>query len=138
MKLPLLIAASALTAGLYATLRKTGSSLSGARRRRGGLRGEAEARELLLFCENDGDLYRQQVQPIEKNLAKKLAKGQYDHTKAKKLWGYLADNCAKKYVKEFGGGLPWHTMFSTADRRDVAAKFADSFLNEYKIQHKIA
>lgn len=130
MKLPILIAAGALTAGLFVTLKKSGASLSGARRRRGGLRGETEARDLLLFCENDGDLYRQQVQPIQKNLEKKMAKGVYNHEKAKKLWGHLADNCAKKYVKEFGGGS-WHKLFSTADRRHVAAAFADDFRDNH-------
>ena len=127
----------ALGAGGYVLLKRSGH-LSGARgrRRRGGFRGAVEANELLLFCDNDGDLYRQQVQPIEKNLSKKIKKGVYDHTKAKKLWGYLADNCAKKYAKEFGDGQPWHKMFSTADRREVASKFADSFKNEYEIQHR--
>jgi hypothetical protein len=124
-----LLAAGALGAGVYATLRKQHGGLSGSRRR--GLRGPTEARELLLFCENDGDLYRQQVQPIEKNQKRKLAKGVYDFEKSKKLYGYLADNCAKKYAKEFGDGMPWHKMFSTADRREVAKAFADSFKSEY-------
>jgi hypothetical protein len=101
------------------------------RRKRSSFRGPTEVRELQLFCENDSQLYRQQVQPIEKNLKKKVAKGVYDHEKSKKLWGYLADNCARKYVKEFGGGLPWHKMFSTADRREVAKAFADSFKSEH-------
>jgi len=123
-------------AGVWA-MRGRGGSLSGSRRRRRvGLRGPHEVRELKLYCENDGDLYRQQVQPIHRNLEKKIAKGVYDHAKAKKLWMYLADNCAKKYAKEFGSpGTPWHKMFSTADRREVAAEFADEFKNEYDIQH---
>jgi hypothetical protein len=130
-----LAAAGAVGAGLYATLRKGGGHLSGARRR-GGLRGEHEARELLLTCENDGDLYRQQVQPIEKNLKRKMEKGIYDHEKSKKLWMYLADNCARKYAKEYGDGRPWHKMFSTADRREVAKAFADSFRDEHLHQAK--
>lgn len=126
-----LAAAGALGVGAWATLRKGGGSLSGARRR-GGLRGEHEARELQLFCENDGDLYRQQVQPIEKNLKRKMEKGIYDHEKSKKLWGYLADNCARKYAKEFSySSVPWHKVFSTADRREVAKNFADSFRDEH-------
>lgn len=134
----LLATASALGVGLYATLKKPGSvtSMSGYRRRRGGLRGPHEERELQLYCENDGDIYRQQISMIEKNLAKRLAKGTYDHEKAKKLWMYAADNCAKKYNKEFGNesGLPWHKMFSTADRRAVAETFANSFKQEYDYQ----
>jgi hypothetical protein len=130
-----LAAAGAVGLGAWATFKRHGSPLSGARRR-GGLRGEHEARELLLTCENDGDLYRQQVQPIEKNLTRKIQKGVYDHEKAKKLWMYLADNCARKYAKEFGDGRPWHKMFTTADRREVAKAFADSFKTEYDIQHR--
>lgn len=130
-----LAAVGALGAGLYFTLRKGGGGLSGTRTRLR-LRGPVEVRELKLTCENDGDLYRQQVQPIHKNLEKRLAKGTYDHAKAKKLWMYLADNCARKYAKEFGDGTPWHKMFSTTDRREVAKEFADEFLNEHEIQNR--
>lgn len=118
------LAVGAVTVGVWAA--KGTRGLNGSSRRRG-LGGEHEARELHLYCENDGDLYRQQVEPIRKNLRKKMEKGIYDHEKAKKLWMYLADNCARKYVKEFGGGMPWHKMFSTADRREVAKEFADNF-----------
>lgn len=138
-----LAAAGALGAGLYFTLRKGGGGeLSGSRRRRGGLRGEDEVHELYLYCENDEPLYRQQRQPIEKNLTKKLEKGIYDHEKAKKLWGYFATNCAKKYAKDVGSdfltdrtGVPWNKMFSMADRRALATKFADHFRTEHNIQH---
>lgn len=129
----LALALAAVGVGAFVEYRRTGSLLGGSsRRRRSNLRGEHEAHELLLFCENDGDLYRQQVKPIEANLAKKLAKGVYDHEKAKKLWGYLAESCARKYVKEFGDErTPWHKMFSTADRRGVAKAFADSWRQEH-------
>lgn len=136
-----LAAAGALGAGLYLTLRKGSGGLSGSRRR-GGLRGDVEVNKLYLYCENDEPLYRQQRQSIEKNLTKKLEKGVYDHEKAKKLWGYFAESCAKKYAKEFGSdfltdrtGVPWSKMFSTADRRAVAAKFADHFRTEHEIQY---
>ena len=131
------------TRGLHSPGHRGGTNGFGRSRLRGrrtkrsrGLRGPTEVRELSLYCENDGDLHRQQVQPIEKNLAKRLAKGTYDHEKSKKLWGYLADNCAKKYAKEFGDGTPWHKMFSTADRREVAREFADSFKQEHDVQAK--
>ncbi len=89
-------------------------------------------RELQLFCENDGDLYRQQVVPIQNSLKRKISKGIFDRAKAEKLWMYLADNCAKKYAKEFGSpGQPWHKMFSTSDRRAVAKSFNDAFVQEY-------
>jgi hypothetical protein len=121
------LALGAVAVGVWGA--KGTRGLNGASGRRG-LRGPHEVRELQLFCENDGDLYRQQVQPIEKNLAKKITKGIFDKTKAVKLWGYLADNCARKYAKEFGDGSPWHKMFSTADRREVAKAFNESFMRE--------
>src|SRR5260221_13736245 len=58
-------------------------------RRRGKRRNPStEVRELELYIINDSDLYRQNVQPVIKNLAKKMAKGIYDKTKAIKLWTY--------------------------------------------------
>lgn len=84
-----------------------------------------EAQELVLYIENDGDLYRQQNQPILRNLANKAAQGKYDHQKAIKLWLYLMDNGAKKYAKEFGG--TWNTMFPVAARKEAAKVFADDF-----------
>ena len=100
-------------------------------KRGGQLGGATEATELKLFCENDGALYRQQRQPIEKNLKRKIAKGTFDRTKSVKAWEHLATSCAQKYAREFGGGQPWHKMFTTADRRAVAKEFADEFVSEH-------
>lgn len=100
-------------------------------KRGGQLGGSTEATELKLFCENDGQLYRSQKQPIEKNLLKKIAKGTFDRKKSVIAWGHLATSCAQKYAKEFGSGQPWHKMFSTADRRAVAQEFADEFASEH-------
>lgn len=84
--------------------------------RRGSRRNpETEQRELELFIVNDGDLYRQRVQPIIANLAKKTRKGVYDHAKAAKLWGYLADAGAQKYTKDFDAR--GSTSFASSRRR---------------------
>jgi hypothetical protein len=88
-----------------------------------------EGRELRLFVDNDSDLYRQQTTPIHNNLKRKIAKGIYDHTKAVKLWQYLVDNGARKYVKEFGGVV--RTAFPKAERTKVAQAMADSFYKEH-------
>lgn len=87
------------------------------------------AHELFLFIENDGDLYRQQYQPILKNLVTKQAKGVYDKDKAIKLWMYLVELGAKKYVREYGSGA-WHEMFNVPTRREVAVQLNDHFLTE--------
>ena len=87
------------------------------------------ARELHLFIDNDGDLYRQQYQPILKNLVTKQAKGVYDKDKAIKLWMYLVESGAKNYVREYGSGV-WHEMFNVPTRREVARLLNEHFLVE--------
>lgn len=85
-------------------------------------------RELVLYIENDVDLYRQQIQPIIANLRKKVKKGVYDADKAVKLWKYLADAGAKKYTQEFG--TQGDFIFSPATREAVAVELRDSFDEE--------
>ena len=84
------------------------------------------ARELKLYIEHDRDLYRQQIVPIIKNVQRKMKSGKYDHAQAPKLWLYLVDNGAKKYVKEFGGD----------DKRDFPKDLRLSIANEFAIEYK--
>ena len=90
-----------------------------------------QTRELYLFAINDGDLYRQQRESIEKNLQKRFDAGTYDRNKAVKLWTYFANNAAKKYHKDFYGTITarrhsrcgngkWYQMFSVMDRLNMA------------------
>ncbi len=103
------------------------------RRRRRRRNPTAEGMELSMFIINDGDLYRQQAQPIIKNLRKKIASGKYDATKALKLWGYLANSGAQKYTKEFGGsGNGGYGSFSPAHRRDAAHELAAAYEDELR------
>ncbi len=88
--------------------------------------------ELKLSIENDADLYRQQIVPIVKNIQRKMKKGTYDHLKAPKLWMYLVDNGAKKYVKAYGGDVK--TMFPKDLRKSVAVEFANEYKAEIEIQ----
>lgn len=90
-----------------------------------------DATELQLYVDNDADLYRQQHQPILKNLITKMARGTYDRDKAVKLFMYLAESGAKKYTKEFGG--TWHTMFDVPTRRLAAIAWRDAFEGEAKL-----
>lgn len=84
------------------------------------------AYELELFIMNDADLHRQQLTPIRLNLLRKYAAGKYDGVKAPKLWEYLAESGAQKYVKEFGGGH-WFNVFTPETRRYAARQMAGSF-----------
>lgn len=89
-----------------------------------------EYRELQLYIDNDYELYRQR-QSIEENLRKKAAKGRYDHKKAPKLWQYMVDAGARKYVKDFGGSV--RTMFPKKLREKLAADYAAEWRAENKM-----
>lgn len=88
-----------------------------------------EAMELKLYIDNDGDLYRQRLVPIVKNIQRKMKSGKYDHSKAPKLWMYLVDDGAKKYSKEFPG-----VKFDRKVRQYVAQEFADEYKDEIEAQ----
>jgi hypothetical protein len=90
---------------------------------------EHAARELKLFIENDGVLYRQQTLPIYKNLQKKKRSGTFDVEKAAKLFGYLVEAGAKKYAKDLGGGQ-WSKLFPPSTRQKVAMEFATEFATD--------
>jgi hypothetical protein len=87
--------------------------------------GKAEATELRLYIDNDGDLYRSTATPIRKNLVLKQARDQYKHDLAVKAFGYLVEAGAKKYAKEFGG--TWYQMFDVPTRKAVAEALTRHF-----------
>jgi hypothetical protein len=111
--------------------------LGGVRGRRGrnpGSQDNMNADELALFIINDGDLYRQNISMVIKNLAKKIKKGAYDPQKALKLWQYSAQWGAQKYTKENGirGTNGSYGMFSPHDRREAAKQLADYYEDELR------
>jgi hypothetical protein len=83
---------------------------------------ESVAMELVLLADNDYELYKQQVEPIIKNLERKMSKGIFDSAKASKLVKYLMDNVAKKYTKRYGG------TFTPDDRRLASKIWVEQFL----------
>jgi hypothetical protein len=93
------------------------------------------ARELKLYIDNDAQLYRQQFEPILKNLMTKIGRGTYDSVKSVKLWGYLCESGAKKYHREFGGSGRdrWNLLFPVADRKQCAEAFRDDFETEAEL-----
>lgn len=84
-------------------------------------------RELELFIDNDYQIYRQR-ESIEKNIQRKVKSGKYDHSMAAKLWQYMVDAGAKKYVKEFGGNV--RDMFPKQLRMALAKQYADEYKEE--------
>ena len=87
---------------------------------------ESAATELVLYIENDAQLYKQQFQPIIKNLQKKFKSGKYDKDKAIKLWTYMAETGAKKYAREFADAKDWNTIFTVATRKEVARQLEEN------------
>lgn len=85
---------------------------------------EHAVRELVLWIENDQQLYRMQEQ-IHRNMTRKMAQDRYDHDLAAKAFGWLAEAGAKSYAREFGG--VWHKDFPQDVRRAVAEYFRDGF-----------
>jgi len=82
------------------------------------------ADELMLFLENDSDIYRQR-EAFEANVVKKMAAGKYDSAKAGNLWKYLAERAAKKYKKEVGDSGDYN--FTPKVRLAVGKELAKDF-----------
>ena len=82
--------------------------------------------ELDLYIMNNEDLYRRRFMPIITNIRRKMKRGIYDHEKVIKLWMYLVDDAAIKYVQEFGTPeQDVKDMFPKETRLQVAQNIAD-------------
>jgi hypothetical protein len=90
-----------------------------------------EATELKTYADNHGKLYRNSHTPIMNHLSQAMKKGEYDHSKARKMWGQHADLAARAYHREFGTeDQPWHEMFPQSARKHVAKQWADEARDE--------
>ncbi len=87
---------------------------------------EVAARELTLYIENDASLYRQRIQPIIKNLARKMKKGTFDAELAQKGFMYAVEHGLKNYNKEFGPGF----KIDKDTKKKVAQDLLDNFMDE--------
>ena len=94
---------------------------------------EINVRELQLFIENDGDLYRQQQEPIMKNLDRKRKNGTYSQKGAEVAYLDLVENGSRKYNKEYGSSS---YTFSKADKVQVAKEMARENEREYEISRR--
>lgn len=83
-----------------------------------------EARELLLYTTNDGELYRGITTAIIKNLHNKLVKGVYSKEKAVDAFYHLATEGSRKYNKDFG------YSFSVQDRFTAAVEMEDYYFEQ--------
>lgn len=90
----------------------------------------AASHELYLSAINDADLYRQQIEPIIKNLRRKIVKGTYKPELALKLWRYAADTAAKKYTHGGHGAGKGYGVFTVPIREGAARMLNDHYLAE--------
>ena len=96
---------------------------------------DVSARELELYIDNDAQLYRQR-KSIEMNVDKKMAAGRYNPALAPKLWQYLIDAGARKYVKEFGGEV--RMMFPLKLRQWLAMQYAKDYEAELELTEAVS
>jgi hypothetical protein len=84
--------------------------------------------ELVLTIENESSLYPQ-YQTIANNMAKMMAKGKYDPSKAVVGWRHWVDRGAKYYTKEYP-----EVEFDVPTRDYAARRVAREFEVEHKVQ----
>lgn len=108
---------------------------------------DVAAHELALFIINDSELYNSQAQAIIVNLQRKIKRGVYSPALALKLWRYLADSGAKKYVYLYSDRMvsgvrqfqvaAWHRVkgygiFTVPIREKAAKELADHYDEQVK------
>ena len=82
-----------------------------------------EARDLILFTDNTGELYRQKDAFLA-NMHAKMKRGTYDPVKGVALWMYYVERAAKQYAKEnLSSVAEWSRVFPPAVRREVAKHY---------------
>ncbi len=86
---------------------------------------EISVRELVLFAENDGDLYRQSLRYINYNMGQFYKKGRFDLQEAVKGYKPFIDMAAKKYGEE--------SIFNSAEKWAAAYEMAENNLEEMKL-----
>jgi len=99
---------------------------------------KAAAYALELYMDNDYAIQKQRVEPIRKNLEKKIAKGVFDPGRSVDLWMYAVEDAAKKYFKEEVQAVysdarargRWNDMFPRSTRLVVAKRAALSFMED--------
>jgi hypothetical protein len=92
---------------------------------------ESEADELVMYAQNDSNLYRQRIVPILKNMVTKKGQGKLDRKLLPKMMMYLVNDAADKYAREFGSpGQKGKAMFTKKVRDMAAERLADEYYQE--------
>ena len=94
------------------------------------IRETTESRELALFIENDGTLYRRHITPVINNLKKRYNAGTYDKSKAIDLYYYIATAGAREYCRQFANVEDAPQIFDVTARYTAAADLESFFYDE--------
>jgi hypothetical protein len=87
--------------------------------------------EIVLTMTNDGDFYRQTIQPWIKNFQRKIKKGVFDEAEALKAFErYVAKDALKKYSIEQAGDANYWKQIGKEDRQAIAAELLDNYMEE--------
>ena len=95
----------------------------------------ATVREMVLYITNDSQIFRQRIQPIIKNLSKKVGKATYDGNKAIKAFGYAVTDGMKKYVKEHAS-KGWARSVSKQTKEAIAEELLDYYSEQIGENYK--
>ncbi|MEO7038029.1 MAG: hypothetical protein ABI548_28940 [Polyangiaceae bacterium] len=95
-----------------------------------------ETSELLLFVDNEQQLYNQKML-IFRALARKKDRGVYNPKLAPKAFAALLTTAAKKYMQDFGSpGDRWNVTFPTTARQHAAEACAAEFVDWYEVDYQ--
>ena len=86
---------------------------------------ESLVSELVMWI-NNAQIPYNQLQAVEKNMARKLSSGEYDSELAVKGFMYAVESGAKDYAREFGG--KWYKMFP----KEIRLQAADDLRAEFE------
>lgn len=87
--------------------------------------------ELVLFVENDYEIYSRWLVPTLKNYERKIRAGKFDRSLA--VAGMARNVCAaagRHYWAQFGGSGRWNQTFPLAVREAAAGELVDGLLAE--------
>ena len=96
---------------------------------------KSTVRELVLYITNDSQIYRQRIQPVIKNLSKKVGKATYDGNKAIKAFGYAVADGLKKYEKEHAG-KGWAKSVDKQTKEAIAEELLDYYSEQIGENYK--
>tara|TARA_R110002060_G_scaffold14350_1_gene20091 strand:+ start:352 stop:1542 length:1191 start_codon:yes stop_codon:yes gene_type:complete len=87
--------------------------------------------EIVLTMTNDGDFYRETIQPWIKNFRRKIKRGVFDEAEALKAFEtYVAKDALKKYSIDQAGDPNYWKQIGKEDRQAIAGELLDNYMEE--------